>query len=248
MGYIFDFQDVLAYHEWCNQPENHAAIQRETWLIHSMLEPVKGRSLLDIGCGTGMLLQFFLQQGLMVSGIDPSPYMLDMASNILGNRADLHRGQAEDLPFDDNAFHYVCMIKTLEYVDDPRKAISEACRVAKDRVYIGITSRRVAKKIERQCKGEMSNSFFEKAYFFSVWEVKEIVRRLLGDVPMTWRSLNEFSMAPGILARRLEQSCLLQKCPFGDFTGILITPIPRYKTRPLSITYAANPRHGSVVG
>ena len=34
------------------------------------------------------------------------PYMLDLAAKYLCNRVDLHRGVAEDMPFDDNSFNH----------------------------------------------------------------------------------------------------------------------------------------------
>jgi ubiquinone/menaquinone biosynthesis C-methylase UbiE len=248
MGHIFDFQDVIACQDWYGQPENQVAIQRETRLMETLLEPVRGRSVLDIGCGLGIGLQFFLELGLSVTGLDPSPYMLDAAAATLGNRADLHRGVAEDLPFDDNSFHYVCLVKTLEFVDNPKAAIAEACRVAKDRVYIGITTRHAVRKIQRRCKDRSLDSFLSKAHYYSIWEIKDTVYQLLGDVPVAWRSLPDIPMASGRLARRLEQSRLLQRCPFGDYTGMVITPIPRLKTRPLHLPCTANPRPGGVSG
>jgi hypothetical protein len=133
-------------------------------------------------------------------------------------------------------------------VDNPKAALAEACRVAKDRVYIGITTRRAVKKIRRRWKDTPLDTLLSKAHFFRIWEVKEIVYQLLGDVPIVWRSLPDIPMASGYFARRLEQSRLLQRCPFGDYTGIVITPIPRFKTRPLQLPCTANPRPGGVAG
>jgi ubiquinone/menaquinone biosynthesis C-methylase UbiE len=36
------------------------------------------------------------------------------------------------LPFDDNSFNHACLFTSLEFVDDPKKALAEAFRVAKD--------------------------------------------------------------------------------------------------------------------
>lgn len=248
MGHIFDFQDVQAYQEWCAQPDIRATIDLEEQLMRDLLEPMRGRSILDVGCGLGIDLQFFLQFGLSVTGLDPSPYMLDAAAAVLGNRADLHRGVAENLPFDDNAFHYVCLVKTLEYVDDPQKAISEACRVAKDRVFIGITSRRSLKKMRKQCRQLPLDHLISDARFLSVWEIKKIVHQLLGDVPITWRSIRNTSISSGRFAHFLAQSGFIRKCPFGDYIGLVITPIPRIKTRPLGLPCTVRPKPGGAVG
>jgi ubiquinone/menaquinone biosynthesis C-methylase UbiE len=248
MGHIFDFQDVKTLQDLYGQPEIQAAGHREARLMQALLDPVRGRNILDIGCGMGIGLQFFLELGLSVTGLDPSPYMLDAAAAALGNRAELHRGVAEDLPFDDNSFHYVCLVKTLEFVDDPKAAIAEACRVAKDRVYIGIMNRHAVKKIKRHGKEIPPDSFLNKAHFYSIWKIKETVHQLLGNVPVTWRSLPNISVGSWKLAKCLEESRLLQRCPFGDYTGMVITPIPRLKTRPLHLPCTATPRPGGVAG
>jgi hypothetical protein len=111
-----------------------------------------------------------------------------------------------------------------------------------------MTNRHAAKKIQRRCNDIPVDSFLSKAHFYSIWEIKNTVYQLLGDVPVAWRSLPDISMASGKFARRLEQSRLLQRCPFGDYIGMVITPIPRFKTRPLHLPCTANPRPGGVVG
>lgn len=248
MGYVFTFNDVKVYENWYGSPANQAVQQRELRLMTALLSPLPGRSLLDVGCGIGGCLAASKNQGLTVTGIDPSPYMLDAARIALGDKADLHRGVAEDLPFDDNAFHYVSIFKTLEFVDDPKKAVAEACRVAKDRVFIGVMTRHAIKKTRRQLAKAHEASFIEKARPVSIREIKQTVNELLGEVPVTWRSLCDLPIGSGKIAGCIERSFLLQRCPLGHFSGMVITPIPRFRTRPLSVTCAASPRPGGVVG
>ena len=123
MGYVFNFNDALAFERWVNTSRNRFKTELEHRLMVDMLKPIKGESLLDIGCGIGSSIVPFLEVGLQVTGLDPSPYMLDLAIKHLGNRIDLYRGFAEDLPFDDNSFNHASLVTTLEFVDDPQKAI-----------------------------------------------------------------------------------------------------------------------------
>lgn len=239
MGYIFTFNDAKAYTAWEDSPAHQAAFQREARLMTELLNPLPGRRFLDVGCGTGNGLMMLRDSGLSLTGLDPSPYMLDAARAMLGNRADLHRGIAEDLPFEDNAFHYVSLVKTLEFVNDPQKAIAEACRVAKDRVFIGILNRRAINKSRRQLKRYGDESFMDKAKAFKPGEVKHMVRQIMGKVPITCRSLCPSPFGSERMARCLETSFLQQHCAFGDFTGVLITPTPRFRTRPLSVPCAS---------
>lgn len=248
MGYVFDFNDALAFEEWYNNPRNRVAADLECRLMVNMLKPVRGETVLDIGCGTGVSLQPFLELGLQVTGLDPSPYMLDVASKNLGDRVDLHRGFAEDLPFDDNSFNYSCLVTTLEFVEDTKKAIEEACRVAKDKVFLGVLNRYAVKGIQRRVKGVFKRTIYNQAHFFSIWELKHIIRSLLGDVPISWRTVCQLPLAPEMIANRIEQFTMLQKFPFGTFAGIVVTLIPRFRTRPLTVTYESKQTTGAIAG
>jgi SAM-dependent methyltransferase len=248
MGYVFNFNDAIAYEEWFNNPRNRFAADLETRLMIDLLKPMRGETVLEIGCGTGASLLPFLELDLQVTGLDPSPYMLDIASNNLGNRVDLYRGFAEDLPFEDNSFNYACLVTTLEFVENPKKAVEEACRVAKDKIFIGVLNRYAIKGIQRRVKGIFSKTIYNHANFFSIWELKQIIRSLLGNVPISWRTVCQVPASPGRITNRIEQSTLLQKCPFGAFAGMVVTLLPRFKTRPLAMTYKHKQTTGVVPG
>ncbi len=237
MGYVFNFNDAISYEQWFNNPQNRFAADLESRLMVDMLSPMRGEALLDIGCGTGASLLPFMEKGLNVTGLDPSPYMLDITLKNLGNRVDLYREFAEDLPFDDNSFNYACFVATLEFVDDPQKAIEEACRVAKDKIFIGVLNRYAIKGIERRVRGIFTKTIFNHAKFFSVWEIKQIIRTILGRVPVSWRTVCQLPVGSGKFAHNLEQSRLVQRFPFGAFAGIVVTLVPRFRTRPLAMKY-----------
>jgi SAM-dependent methyltransferase len=248
MGYVFDFKDAMAYEEWLNQPRNKTAMDLEVRLMLKLLSPARGESVLDIGCGTGASLLPFLETGVSITGLDPSIYMLDIAYKKVKNRVDLYRGYAEDLPFDDNSFNHASFMTTLEFVEDHRKAIEEACRVAKDRVFIGILNPYAIKCIQMRIKGFFTQTIFNYAHFYSIWELKQVIRDTLGDVPLAWRTVSLFPSATGGLAHKIEESHLVQRCPFGAFAGIVITLVPRFRTRPLVLTYKPGHTAGSVAG
>ncbi|MEJ2661218.1 MAG: methyltransferase domain-containing protein, partial [Desulfobacteraceae bacterium] len=116
MGYVFDFHDARSYAQSLLQQSNKCAIALESQLMLNLLQPKSGDSVLDIGCGTGVNLDPLLDSGINVTGIDPSPYMLDLAVNNWGHRVEFYRGYAEDLPFDDNSFNHACFFTSLEFV------------------------------------------------------------------------------------------------------------------------------------
>jgi len=237
MGYVFDFNDAKDYDQWFNNAQNRFAADLESRLMVDMLSPMRGEALLDVGCGTGASLLPFMEKGLNVTGLDPSPYMLDITLKSLGNRVDLYRGFAEDLPFDDNSFNYACLVTTLEFVDDPQKAIEEACRVAKDRIFIGVLNRYAIKGIERRVRGIFTKTIFNHAKFFSVWEIKQITQTILGRVPVSWRTVCQFPVKSVKFTHKVEQSRFVQRFPFGAFAGIVVSLVPRFRTRPLAMKY-----------
>src|SRR5210317_2222187 len=248
MGHVFDFSEAVNYEQWFNKPQNKLAFGLETQLMRDMLQPMHGESVLDIGCGAGACLTAFLEMGLRVTGLDPSTYMLDMALGKIGHRADLYRGYSEDLPVDDNSFNYSCLFTTLEYVDDPSKALQEAFRVTKDRVFIGVFNRYALKGIQRRVKGIFAPTIFNHAQFFSVWELKQMIRSIIGQVPVSWRTVCQLPIPSGQLVTNLEQSKIIQRCPFGAFAGMVVVLVPQFKTRPLTAPYQAKNPTGAATG
>ena len=237
MGHVFNFSDANDYDQWMQQTQNRSMRELENCLMMEMLKPAPGETILDIGCGTGSNLLFLLKMGLDITGLDPSPYMLDIASRRIGHRSDLHRGYAENLPFEDNSFNHACLVTTLEFVDNPRKALEEAFRVTKDRVFIGVLNRYAFKGIQLRVKGIFKQIIFNRAQFFSIWELKKLIRNIAGDVPVSWRTICQFPTANSKLTSWTKVLPLVQRYPLGSFVGVLVTLIPRFKTRPLALKY-----------
>jgi ubiquinone/menaquinone biosynthesis C-methylase UbiE len=248
MSYIFDFHTARAYEQWAKRPEIKRTEVFEQQLMMDMLDPLRGKSVLEVGCGSGSGLIPFIEKGLLVTGIDPSPYMLDIAQRQVGHRADLHRGSGEDLPFEDNSFHYVCLNSTLEFVDDYEAVIEEACRVAKDKVYIGIMNRFAMKGYRKRINGILSESIQDQMQYFSIGEIKGILRRLLGNVPIDSRTICHFPISLMRLFYWLGQAGLLQSFPFGAYAGIMAILVPRFKTRPLALEFRPKRTAGPVPG
>jgi SAM-dependent methyltransferase len=87
-----------------------------------------GGRLLDVGCGTGALVQEARARGHDAVGVDPDAEMAALASTALG--ADVVLGGLPDLPFADDGFDAVIASFVLNHVDDPRAGARELRRVA----------------------------------------------------------------------------------------------------------------------
>lgn len=90
-------------------------------------------NILDIGCGTGRLLQRLAKQfpDLEGTGLDLSPQMIKEAKNknIYGDRLQFLQGNVEALPFPESSFDAVfCTISFLHY-PHPELVLAEIKRV-----------------------------------------------------------------------------------------------------------------------
>lgn len=239
MGYIFTYKDSVACESWQNSRQFHRVKINQGRLLMDLLKPRAYDSILDIGCGTGEVLSFLSgQKGLQLSGVDPSPYMLDVARQKLGNRVDLTRAPAEELPFEDNAFNHATMVTSLEFTDDPEKALAEAARVAKDRLFIGIVNRYAFGGLHKGASAVLEKSLCDKAFYYTVGEIRTMIRSILGNVPVSWQAVNLMAPESGGFFRFFEHSALGRKFPFGPYMGLVVTLVPTYRVRPLSLKFA----------
>ncbi len=248
MGHVFTYNDAGAWCKRLEHPDIRAQIRMRNRLMCRMLSPLKGQTVLDIGCGTGDGLLALSEAGLQVTGLDPSAHMLEFASQKMGSQADLHRGVAEDLPFDDNAFTYACLSDTLEFAENPLKAMEEAFRVAKDKVFIGILNRHSLRASWLRTVRLFTRNIWSNANFFTLWQIKDMTRSLVGNVPFSWRSANLFPIPFGRLFRKTGYFELVSKNPFSPFIGMTVIPVPRFRTRPLELKCSPRPAAGTVAG
>jgi len=89
--------------------------------------------MLDLGTGTGRMIELFGPDASRVSAVDRSPDMLRLARAKLpderGDKFDLVLGDFCDLPFADGSMNLVTAHQTLHYSPTPQRAIAEAARV-----------------------------------------------------------------------------------------------------------------------
>jgi SAM-dependent methyltransferase len=91
-----------------------------------------GKSVLDVGCGTGSL-SFCLAANpdiASVVGLDLSPAYVEHARQSSSDpRVSFQLGDARDLPFSDGSFDHSLSMLALQFVPGPELAIREMCRV-----------------------------------------------------------------------------------------------------------------------
>jgi SAM-dependent methyltransferase len=96
--------------------------------VHDELGTGGGTKLLDAGCGSGLALQIGAERGAEVAGIDAAAGMLTIARE-RNPDAELHEGDLEDLPWDDDRFDAVTGFNSVQYASNPVAALRELRRV-----------------------------------------------------------------------------------------------------------------------
>ena len=128
-------QDYFRAHaaEWDRIRKLHAADDAVEAAIRAALTERPIRSLLDLGTGTGRMLELFapsIERGL---GIDLSPAMLALARARLDRAGFKHcsvrQGDIYDLPIRHEAFDVVIIHQVLHFLADGARAIRQAARM-----------------------------------------------------------------------------------------------------------------------
>jgi SAM-dependent methyltransferase len=102
------------------------------------LQDVRRRTVLEIACGTGALVEWLAAAGARVVGCDISERALATARARAGGfyaACDIHR-----LPFGDGEFDIVVCCETLEHTLDPDAASRELTRLAKPGATLLVTT------------------------------------------------------------------------------------------------------------
>lgn len=174
-----------------------------------------GESVLDAGCGTGLLLE--MQAKAVGSkgraeGVDFSNDMLDFARRRCAayDQVKLQQGSIESLDFDDDSFDALSCTQTLLYVDRLDDALNELHRVLKPHGRIAI--------VETDWRGAILNSAYPETSrrVFDAWDstvsnpnLPRRLRKLLIDmgfsavrveaIPIVNAGYSEHSFSAGML-------------------------------------------------
>lgn len=198
---------VAGYEAWY-QTAGRRADHLEKALLGRLLVGFAGAStVLEVGCGTGHFTRWFREGSMRAVGLDLSRPMLVEAIR-LGSPPCVC-GDGMVLPFWGGGFDLVVLITTLEFVPDPVQALTEALRVARCGLVLGVLNRQsvLGRKLRRA-----GGPIWEAAHFFTPGELVHLVRRAADERPVkiAWRT-TLWPLWPGSLP-----------LPWGGFSGMAV--------------------------
>ena len=99
-----------------------------------ILDNFKEVYVLELGCGSGIFTDYLIKENvikkLICTDISSEAIKICKKKSLPALLAD-----AEKLPFKDKSFDIVCGFEVLHHLNNPKRAIKEACRVSKNTVF-----------------------------------------------------------------------------------------------------------------
>jgi ubiquinone/menaquinone biosynthesis C-methylase UbiE len=139
----------------------------------------EGRLALEVGCGTGLILERTARVASRAVGIDLSAGMIGHAKS---RGLDVQIASATDLPFADNTFHVTYSFKVLAHVPPLERALAEMARVTKPggRVFIELYNKHSLRYAIRRLRGGegIGQGFDDNQVFFRFHSPAEMERAL----------------------------------------------------------------------
>jgi ubiquinone/menaquinone biosynthesis C-methylase UbiE len=198
---------VDGYEDWYNTVGQKSDRLEKALLRRLLHQLPRSSCVLEVGCGTGHFTRWLAEQDLWAVGVDMSRPMLKDAWK-RGKDAYV-QADALYLPFADATFDVVALVTALEFIADPRRALAEAMRVARQGLLLGILNRQSWLGYQLKRSGE---PIWNTARFYSPAELIELVRQVAGDhsLNIAWRT-TLWPLWPGALP-----------LPYGGFIGMSV--------------------------
>jgi ubiquinone/menaquinone biosynthesis C-methylase UbiE len=165
------------YRNWRGSTVGHISDQLESALVLELAGDVRGRRILDVGCGDGELAVRLATRGAQVTGVDVSPSMIGAArarAEQNGVQARFCEARADALPFAAEAFDLVIAVTVLCFIGNALPTFREAGRVLAPggRLVIGELGRHSTWSAHRRLRAWLGDPLWRKARFRTARELR----------------------------------------------------------------------------
>lgn len=127
-----DLSNVLAMYQQMDDPQYEATREERALQARKILDSVNrhnpGMRLLDVGAGSGILVEEALARGYQAVGVEPSEDLVEIAA---GRNLPVLPGVLGQQAFEQR-FDVVTLVDVIEHVEDPAQLVREAVRVLDD--------------------------------------------------------------------------------------------------------------------
>lgn len=188
---------------------------------------IKGKKLLDVGCGAGVHAKAYVKKGAKVQGIDISKTMVDMARERCKG-VDFRVGSMNKLPYASSSFDIVTASLVTDYVKDLKKAFLEVNRVLKKGGFFYYSDNHPIASARELYETE-DIKIRGLGYFMD----KKTGRRI--NLGRTWlEGVDEFDMVPGMTVKFFKRTFrthlkAIRDAGFELIDYIDCKPIPEFK-------------------
>ena len=177
--------------------------------IAEFLAPLAGRRILDVGTGTGRAAIALARRGAVVTGVDASAEMLDVARRRAREEnaeVTFVRGDAHRLDFAERSFDAVVCLRVLMHTPDWRASLGELCRVSGGRVVFDYPSLYSTAAIQAGIR-RVTHRFNPAVEAYRVFS-PGAVRRVLADAGFQVRGEHRQFVLPIALHKRINSASL----------------------------------------
>jgi 2-polyprenyl-3-methyl-5-hydroxy-6-metoxy-1,4-benzoquinol methylase len=100
--------------------------------LDELIATTGAETILDVGCGEGVLTERWAARHEQVTGVDlDHPALRSEWARRRRPNLEFRAGDAVSLPFDAATFDLVCAVEVLEHLEDPAAALAEMSRVTR---------------------------------------------------------------------------------------------------------------------
>ena len=203
--------------------------------LEILLPLAEGKDVLEVGAGTGLIMEGLRDAPRSITGLDISSGMLEKAA---ARKLKVVQGSATALPFEDEQFDLAYSFKVLAHVPDIKAALFEMARVLRPgghlvaEFYNAHSVRKLAKWLGGP--GNISERRTE-ADVFTRWDTpKEVLSYLPSSVIFeTWLGVRVFTpfakafSIPGLSTLLPELERRAMRSPLARFGGFLVAVLKK---------------------